>query len=131
MSVYQGLTAREFTTEMQEVGYPVLSTETTSDSVVIVTARHGGSRFVIFLPRSETRHFVAQFKKAFTDKPSLVALNRWNNEKRWPRVYADHEGDLTLDMVFPLIGVDSGYINSIFMLWEAAVQAVVDCEYLN
>jgi hypothetical protein len=126
MTVYHGITAKEFAAFAERMGFKPQMRHADKDAAVIEMSIHNARTLAMLLvadPAGGGRFNSVQFWIAWTDALSADQANAWNSARRYAFAYRDEEGHANLQMDASIIGLADDGVEHYLGLWSHMIAA--------
>jgi len=119
VTIYHGISAKEFSAFADKAGFKPELHNSDNDSAIVEMSIHGCRTIAMLLvPAGGARFNSVQFWVAWKDELSSDEANRWNSMRRYAFAYRDEAGHANLQMDISVIGLADDGIEHYLGLWQ-------------
>ena len=124
MTVYHGITAKEFAAYAERLGMkPQIRVEDKDAAIVELSIHNCRNLAMLLIGGTGGRFNSVQFWIAWSDQISSEQANAWNSARRYAFAYRDEEGHANLQMDVSVIGLASDGVEHYLGLWSHMIGA--------
>jgi hypothetical protein len=126
VSVYNGITAKDFTGFAEKLGLKPQTRHEDADMAIIELAVHNCRSLAMMLVNSGGKggkYSSIQFWIAWKDGLTADQANAWNSARRYAFAYADEEGHANLQMDVSVVGLTAEGVEHYLGLWSHMIAA--------
>jgi Putative bacterial sensory transduction regulator len=119
VTVYHGISPKEFASFANKAGFKPELHNADADSAIVEMNVHGCRTLAMLLvPTGAGRFNSIQFWVAWKDDLSAEEANHWNSMRRYAFAYRDDQGHANLQMDVSVIGLADDGIEHYLGLWQ-------------
>jgi hypothetical protein len=124
MTVYHGITPKEFAGYAERLGFKPQIRHEDGDASIIELSIHNCRTLAMLLVNAGGGRFNSvQFWIAWKDSLSSEQANAWNSARRYAFAYKDDEGHANLQMDVSVIGLADDGVEHYLGLWSHMIAA--------
>ena len=127
MTVYHGITPKEFSAYAEKLGFRPELRHSDNDAAVIEMNIHNCRTLAMLLvPAGAGRFNSVQFWIAWKEELSTEQANAWNSARRYAFAYRDEEGHANLQLDISVIGLADEGVDHYIGLWEHMIATFME-----
>lgn len=124
MTVYHGITPKDFSAHVEKLGFKPETRHSDNDAAIIEMQIHGCRTLAMLLVNPGGGKFNSvQFWIAWKEPLSSEQANAWNSARRYAFAYKDEEGHANLQLDVSIVGLTDDGIDHYLGLWSHMIAA--------